>query len=159
MSDPVGYLQEMDAMACQACDTRKRLDAEVAQLRKRRDDLLTSNNEFEQRYREAKAKADTLRAEARAAAALDLKVRNQLQRCRQGYQNLLELRRNNWELIVIQPAEIAEAIRAIDIALAPMPKTVILSDYRDKVIEEIAQAFGPEKLFAAEIRAMKGQAK
>jgi hypothetical protein len=66
MSDPVSYLQEMDRLACQACDTRKRLEAEVAWLRKRRDELLTSNNAFEQRYRDAKAEAATLRAEIRA---------------------------------------------------------------------------------------------
>lgn len=159
MSDPVSYLQEMDAMACQACDKRKRLDAEVAELRKRRDELLVSNNKFEQRYRDAKAKSDTLRAEVRAETAWHRNVRNQLQRCRQDYQNRLELMGNSYDLILIRAHEIAEAIREIDIALAPIPQTVILSDYRDEVIEEIAQTFGPEKLFAAEIRAMKGGAK
>jgi uncharacterized coiled-coil DUF342 family protein len=61
MSDPVSYLAQLDSAACHRCDTRKRLEDEIDELRKRRDDLLRSNNEFEQRYREVKREIDELR--------------------------------------------------------------------------------------------------
>lgn len=51
MSDPVGYLQAMDAAACQQCSTRKEMKAEIERLQKRITGLLESNNRFEEMAR------------------------------------------------------------------------------------------------------------
>jgi seryl-tRNA synthetase len=162
MSDPVSYLQEMDAMACQACDTRRRLEAEVAELRKRRDELLTSNNEFEQRYRDAKAKAATLRTQLQASEAL-------VEQCQ------MALRQVKLRIAFIgMPSEPMRysgkgrwvpdwrmTIEKMESALALAPAAA-LSGYRDVVLEEVAKwaenlakMDGDCTLSPAEIRAMK----
>jgi chromosome segregation ATPase len=152
MSDPVSYLQEMDAMACQSCDTRKRLEAEVAELRKRRDELLVSNNEFEQRYRDAKAKAATLRSQLQASEAL-------VGRSKQAISDLLSLLRSIFGELVRNNADIAAGGEAAEkiieraMAVFTLTPTAALSDYRDEVLADFlrrqqafsAQAFGPGK--------------